>query len=65
MYLMRIAVTSFAVPAQPAVAQRVSTTFPLTYSGQVLQENASQTCPSEGKRERMRNEVDNATLNLI
>ena len=36
-YLICIAVASFAVLAQPAVAQGANTTLPLTYSGQVLQ----------------------------
>ena len=61
-YLMCIAVASFAVLAQPGVAQGANTTLPLTYPGQVLQGNASQTCPSEEKRERMRNEVDSARV---
>ena len=38
---------SFAVLAQPAVAQGANTTFPLTYPGQVLQGDSSQICPSE------------------
>ena len=60
-----IAVASFAVLAQPALAQRASTTLPLTYTGEVLQGDGSQTCPSEEERERVRNEVDNATLRLL
>ena len=59
-----IAVASFAVLAQPAVAQGVNGILPLTYSGQVLQGDGSQTCPS-AERERVRNEVDNATLSLL
>ena len=64
-YLICIAVASFAVLAQPAVAQGASTTLPLTYPGQVLQGDGSQTCPSEAQRERVRNEADNATLKLL
>jgi len=64
-YLVCIAVASFTVLAQPAVAQGASTTFPLTYSGQLLQGDGSQTCPSEEQREIVRNEVDNATLSLL
>ena len=45
--LICIAVASFAVLAQPAVAQGVNTTLPLNYSGQVLQRDGSQTCHSE------------------
>ena len=63
--LVCIAVASFAVLAQPAVAQGANTTLPLTYSGQVLQGDGSQTCPSEEQEERLRNEVDNATLRLL
>ena len=60
-----IAVASFAVLAQPAVAQGTNTTLPLIYPGQILQGDGSQTCPSEAKREKMRNEVDNTTLRLL
>ena len=66
MYLICIAVASTAVLAQPAVTQgRVIATLPLTYPGEVLQGDGSQTCPSEGQQEGVRNEVDNATLNLL
>ena len=65
MYLICIVVASFAVLAQPVVAQGANTTLPLTYSGQVLQGDSSQTCHSEAQRERVRNEVDNATLSLL
>ena len=65
MYLICIAIVSFAVLAQPAIAQGANSTLPLTYSGQVLQGDGSQTCPSEAQRERVRNEVDNATLRLL
>ena len=44
-YFVCIAVASFAVLAQPAVAQGANTTLPLT--GQVLQGESSQICPSE------------------
>ena len=60
--LICIAVASFAVLALPAVAQGANT---LTYPGQVLQGDGNQTCPSEAQRERVRNEVDNATLRLL
>ena len=64
-YLICIALASFAVLAQPAVAQGANTNFPLIYSGQILQGDGSQTCHSEGQRERVRNEVDNATQRLL
>ena len=60
-----IAVGSFAVLAQPAVAQGANTTLPLTYSAQVLQGDGSQTCPSEEQEERVKKEIDNATLRLF
>ena len=63
MYLICIAAASFAVLAQPAVAQGANTT--LTYPAQVLQGDGSQTCPSEAQRERARNEVKNATRGLL
>ena len=47
--LICIAVASFAVLAQPAVAQGANTTLPLTYPAQVLQGDGSQTCPSEAQ----------------
>ena len=64
-YLVCIAVASFAVLAQPAVAQGANATLPLTYPGQVLQVDGSQTCPSKEQLEILRNEVDNATLSLL
>ena len=64
-YLICIAVASFAVLAQPAVAQGANTTLPLTYPGQVLQGDGSQTCPSEAQRGITRNEVNNATQRLL
>ena len=56
MYLVCIAV---------AVAEGANTTLPVTYPGQVLQGDGSQTCHSVEQRERVRNEVDNATLSLL
>ena len=64
-YLICIAVGSFTVLAQPAVAQGVKTTLPLTYPGQVWQGDGSQTCPSEAQQEIIRNEVENATQSLL
>ena len=64
-YLICIAIASFAFLAQPAVAQGANTTLPLTYPGQVLQGDGSQNCPSEAQRERVRNEVKNATRRLL
>ena len=63
--LICIAVASFAVLAQSAVAQGTNTTLPLLYPGQVLEGEGNQTCPSEEQRERVRNEVDNTTLRLL
>ena len=63
--LICIAITSFAVLAQPAVAQGANTTLPVTYPGQVLQGDGSQTCHSEEQQEKARNEVDNATQRLL
>jgi len=60
-----IAVASFTVLAQPAGAQGVNTTLPLTYRGRVLQGDGSQTCPSEAQEEMVRSEVDNATRGLL
>ena len=60
-----IAVASFAILAQPAVAQGANTTLPLTYPARVLHRDNSQTCPSEEQEEILRNEVDNATLSLL
>ena len=64
-YLVCIAVASFAVLARPAVAQGASATLPLTYSGEVVPGDGSQTCPSKEQREIERNKVDNATLSLL
>ena len=65
MYLMCIVVASFATLAQPTVAQGASTTLPLTYSGQVLQGDGSQTCPSEEQCEMLREEIENAAQTLL
>ena len=60
-----IAVASFAVLAQPTVAQGTNTTLPLTYPGRVLQGDGSQTCPSEEQREITRSEIKNTTQSLL
>ena len=65
MDLIYIAVASFAVLAQPAVAQGANTALPLTYPAQVLQGDGSQTCPSEAQRGITRNEVKNDTQRLL
>ena len=64
-YLICVAVVSFAVLAQPVVARGTNTKLLHAYSGQVLQGDGSQTCHSGGQRERVRNEVDTATLSLL
>ena len=64
-YLVCIAVASFTVLAQPAVAQGANGTLPITYSGEVVPGDGSQTCPSEEQLEIERNKVDNATLSLL
>ena len=53
------------VIAVTAFVHGANTTLPFTYGGQVLQGDGSQTCPSEAQRERLRNEVDIATLRLL
>ena len=60
--LICIAVVSYAVLAQPAIAQRANT---FIYPAQVLQGDGSQTCLSEESRESVRNEVKNATQRLL
>ena len=65
MYFFGIAVANFAILAQPALPQGTNTTLPLIYRGKVLQGDGSQTCHSEPQRERVRNEVDSATLRLL
>ena len=64
-YLVCIAVASFTVLAQPAVAQGANTALPLTYPNQVLQSDHSQTCPSEEQQEIARSEIKNATQSLL
>ena len=63
--LFCIAIASFAVLAQPAVAQGANTTLPLIYPGQVLQGDGSQTCPFDAQREMLMNEIKNATQYLF
>ena len=63
--LICVAAASFAVLAQPAVAQGANTNLPLTYPGKVLQGDGNQTCPSEAQRGIARNEVKNATQSLL
>ena len=63
MYLICIAVASFAVLAQSAVAQGAN--FTLTYPAQVLQGDGSQTCLSEAQEERVRNKIKKATQDLL
>ena len=63
--LICIAVANFVVLGQPSAAQRANTTLLLTYPGQILQADGSQTCHSEGQRKRVRNEVDSAMLSLL
>ena len=65
MYLICIAVASFTVLAQPAVAQGANATLPLTYPGQVLQGDGIQICPSEARREIAKSEVKNGTRRLL
>ena len=64
-YLICIAVASFAVLAHPAVAQGANITLPLIYPGQVLQGDGSQTCPSEEQRRVARSEIKNDTRSLF
>ena len=64
-YLVCIALASFTVLAQPAVAQGADTALPLTHPTQVLQGGGSQTCPSEEQREIARSEIKNATRSLL
>ena len=60
-----LVVATFAILIRPTTAQGVNSTLPLTYPGQVLQGDGSQTCPSEEQEEVLRNEIDNATLSLL
>ena len=64
-YFLCIAVASFALLAQPTVAQGSNATLPLTSPGQILQGDGSQTCPSETQRRIARNQVKNATQSLL
>jgi len=66
-HLVCIAVASFAITAQPAVAQGASTTNsgPLTYPGRVLQRVDNQTCPSEEQQKIARNKIKTATRRLL
>ena len=64
-YLICVAVTSFAVLAQPAFAQGANTALPLTYPGHVLQSVDNQTCPSEEQQDIVRNKVKTATRRLL
>ena len=66
-HLVCIAVASFAITAQPAVAQGASTTNSslLTYPGRVLRGVDNQTCPSEEQQEIGRNKVKTATRKLL
>ena len=60
-----IAVATFTILAQPAGAQEANATLSLTYPGQVLQGDGSQTCPSEERLEILRSQIDNATRILV
>ena len=64
-YLVCIAVASFIILAQPAVAQGANAQPPLTYPGRVLQGVDNQTCPSEEQRDIARNRVKTATGRLL
>ena len=64
-YLACITVASFAVLAQPAVAQRANITLPLTYPARVLQGEGNQTCPPVEQYEMLRNTVRNTSQRLL
>ena len=64
-YLVCIAVASFIILAQPAVAQGANAQPPLTYPGRVLQGVDNQTCPSEEQQDIARNKVKTATGRLL
>jgi len=66
-HLVCIAVASFAIIAQPVLAQVASTTnsSPLTYPGRVMRGVDNQTCPSEEQQEIARNKVKTATRRLL
>ena len=63
-YLICIALGSFAIFGQPAVAQGTNTTLPLTYPSQVLQGDGSQTCPSEDLLDRMYTVLQSKSANF-
>ena len=65
MYSICIAVASFAVLAEPVVAQEANTTSPLSYPSLVFQGDGNQTCPSEELQERATNAVKNAIRSLL
>ena len=64
-YLAFIAVASFVVLAQPAVAQGANAELPLTYRGRVLQGVDNQTCPSVEQLEIARSKVKTAAQRLL
>ena len=64
-YLVCIAVASFAVLAQPAVAQGANADLPLTYHGRVLQGVENQTCPSVEQLEIARSKVITTARRLL
>ena len=64
-FVYLVCVASFAVLAQPAVAQGASSTLPLTYRSRVLQGVENQTCPSVEHQEIARNEIKTATRSLL
>ena len=64
-YLLCIAVAGIAIVVCPVFSQGANATLPLTYPGQVLQGDGTQTCPFEEQREIMRNEVKNTTRRLL
>ena len=63
--LVCMALASFAPLTQPAVAQEANTTLPLTYPGQVLRGDGSQSCPSQEQRDIVRGEVRSAIRSLL
>lgn len=64
-YLICLVVAGFAILAQPAVVRGANTSLPITYHGQVLQGDGSQTCLPEAQREIVRNRVKNAIRSLL
>ena len=63
--LFCIAIASFVILAQPTASLEINITHPVTYRGQVLQGDGSQTCPSKANQERARNWVNIAVQNLL